>query len=239
MRPATIARFYTTVTPQACAAPGEGYRILLDGRPLRTPAKAELNVPTRALAKAVAAEWAAQGERVDLRAMPITALACTALDRVGPQRARIVADVAAFAEHDMLCYRAEQPADLVARQHALWQPLLDWAALTYDAPLSPTSGIVSVAQPAQALGSLRRAVEAMSDTELAALSCAVAAAGSLVVGLALAAGRIGADEAYAAAQLDETYQAERWGEDREAMQRREAIRQDLEAAARVFALLRA
>lgn len=238
MRPSKISRFYTTVEAEACASPGDGYRVLLDGRPVRTPAKAELSVPTRALAEAVASEWDAQDGEVDLRAMPLTALACTALDLVRPQRAHIVDAVAAYAEHDLLCYRAEQPADLVARQHALWQPLLDWVALTHDAPLTPTSGIVSVAQPAQAVGSLRRAVEAMSDLELAALSCAVTAAGSLVIGLALAAGRIAAADAFAASQLDELYQAERWGEDREAARRRQDIKADLDAAALVFDLLR-
>ncbi|MFQ5775419.1 MAG: ATP12 family chaperone protein [Kiloniellaceae bacterium] len=236
MRPAKFKRFYETAVAQARTA-AEGYRILLDGRPVRTPAKAELSVPTRALATAVAAEWSGQGAEVDLRSMPLTALACTAIDLVRPNRARVVGNVAAYAGHDLVCYRAETPADLAARQHAVWQPLLDWAALAFDAPLTVTAGVVSAPQPPLALAALRRAVERLSDMELAALSCAVTAAGSLVIGLALAEGRIGAEEAFAAAQLDELYQAERWGEDPEAAQRRKAIRSELEAAARVFDLL--
>ena len=235
MRQATFKRFYKT----AVADPSEpaGHRVLLDGRPIKTPAKAEVTLPNLATAEAVAREWSEQGEEVDLRAMPLTALACTAIDLVGPQRPRIVDEVAAYAEHDLVCYRAEGPDELTARQQAAWQPLLDWAALTLDARLAVTHGVVSVPQPPAAVAALRRSVAARGDMELAALSCATTAAGSLIIALALAHGRIDAEAACAAALLDELYQAERWGEDPEAARRRTAIRAELDAASRFLALL--
>ncbi|MFQ6017699.1 MAG: ATP12 family chaperone protein, partial [Kiloniellaceae bacterium] len=210
-----IKRFYETAAAEPCDPLRDGFGVVLDGRAIRTPAKARLIVPTRALAEALAAEWAEQGAEVDPRAMPLTRLACTAIDWVGANRRQVVADVAAYGGHDLLCYRAEAPAGLATRQQAVWQPLLDWAARRFDAPLAVTAGIVSVPQPPEALAALRRAVEGLSDMELVALNAAVTAAGSLVIGLALAAGRIGPDEAFAAAQLDETYQIARWGEDPE------------------------
>ncbi|RMD62363.1 MAG: ATPase [Alphaproteobacteria bacterium] len=232
-----MRRFYKSAT----AAPdpgGRGFRILLDGRPVHTPAKAVLVVDNPALAEAVAAEWAAQEEEIDRRYMALTALCCTALDLVAPERARVIDEIAAYAGHDLLCYRAEAPRDLAARQQALWQPLLDWAALSYDAPLAVTSGIVSITQPQASLDALRRVVTGASDIELAALASAVRAAGSLIIALALRAGHIDAAAAFEAASLDETYQAERWGRDPEAEARRTAVRDDLVAAARIFALLR-
>lgn len=235
----SLKRFYDQAAAAPCAEPEAGYRVLLDGRAVLTPARVEMALPTRALAEAIAAEWAAQGDTVEPRAMPLTGLAWTAIDQVAPGRARVVADIAAHGAHDLLCYRAEGPADLAARQHELWQPLLDWAAVALDAPLAVTAGVVSVAQPPAALDALRRAVAERSDMALAGLAAAVTAAGSLVIGLALCAGRIDAAAAFAAAQLDETYQSERWGEDREAARRRAAIRDDLAAAARFCALLRA
>lgn len=237
MRQATFKRFYTSATADAAPPGTASHRVLLDGRPVKTPAKAVLTLPNPAAAEAVAREWSEQGEEVDLRAMPLTALACTAIDLVGPQRARIVDEVAAYAEHDLVCYRAEGPAELAARQQAIWQPLLDWAALILDAPLAVTQGVVSVPQPPAAVAALRRGVEARDDMALAALSCATSAAGSLIIALALAHGRIDAEEACAAALLDELYQAERWGEDPEAARRRTAIRADLDAASRFMALL--
>ena len=232
-----MKRFYKTVAAEP-AAPCGPYRIALDGRPLRTPAKALLEVPRARFAQAVAEEWAAQGETIDQRAMPLTAYACTAIDLIAVQRGRVAAEVAAYGGHDLLCYRAEAPAALAARQQALWQPLLDWAALRFDAPLKVTAGVVSVAQAPAALKALGATVEALDDLELAVLSSAVAAAGSLVIGLALRAGHLDPQAAFEAAQLEELYQAERWGGDPEAEQRREAIKAELEAAARAFALLR-
>ncbi len=233
-------RFYKTVAIEAVdgAKDGAGFGVTLDGRRIKTPAKAEMILPGRGLAEAVAAEWDEQREEVDPAAMPLTGLVWTALDLVRPGRARVIEDLAAYAAHDLLCYRAEAPTELVARQQELWQPLLDWAARTLDARLAVTAGVVPIAQPPEALAALRAVVAAKSDLELTALSAAVTAAGSLVIGLALGAGRIDAAAAFEAAQLDESYQIERWGEDPEAARRRAAIKADLEAAARLMALLR-
>jgi len=228
-------RFYKTAAVEAI---GADYRVCLDGQSVKTPGRAEMRLPSRPLAEAVAGEWAAQGETVDLAAMPLTVLSWAAIDRVRPGREQAITEAAAYGGHDLLCYRAEAPADLAARQHAAWQPLLDWAARELDAPLTVTAGVVSVAQPAASLTALHRIVAERSDFELVALGAAVKAAGSLVIGLALCAGRIDAAAAFEAAQLDETYQMERWGTDREAARRHAAIRADLEAAARMVTLLR-
>jgi chaperone required for assembly of F1-ATPase len=240
---AKFKRFYAQASwaaaPAESGQSGVSYRVLLDGKAVKTPAKAEMALPYQALAEAIAAEWQAQGEDVEVRTLVLTGLAWTANDRVGPGREGVVDELAGFGAHDAICYHAETPADLIARQRALWQPLVDWAADTLGAPLAVTSGIVSIEQPSESLAALRRAVGAWDDFELTALSAAASAAGSLVIGLALAAGRLDAAAAFDAAQLDESYQIERWGEDPEAADRRAAIKADLETAARFLALLRA
>jgi len=228
-------RFYKTTSVEAT---GADYRVCLDGRSVKTPGRAEMLLPARPLAEAIAGEWAAQGKSIDLAAMPLTVLAWAAIDRVRPDREPAIAEAVAYGGHDLVCYRAEGPADLVARQQAAWQPLLDWAAQELGAPLTATSGIVSVAQPEATLATLRQLVANRDEFELVALGAAVKASGSLVIGLALCAGRIDAEAAFDAAQLDETYQMERWGEDREAVRRRTATRGDLDAAARLVGLLR-
>ncbi|MCH9051997.1 MAG: ATPase [Proteobacteria bacterium] len=244
MTAAKFKRFYERAAAEPCppseggTGGGDGFRVVLDGRPIKTPAKADLVLPSLALAEAVAAEWQAQGAEVEVRSLALTGLVWTAIDRVGSDRARVVEEVAAYAAHDLVCYRAEAPAELVARQQTVWQPLLDWAALSFEARLAVTAGVVPIAQSPEALAALRQAVAAKSDLELTALGAAVTAAGSLVIGLALGAGRIDAAAAFEAAQLDESYQIERWGEDPEAARRRAAIHADLEAAARLMALLR-
>lgn len=215
-----------------------GFVVALDGRPLRTPKKALLRLPSQALADAIAGEWAAQDERIRPHSMPLTALACTAFDLVRPRRAEAVAEIAAYGETDLVCYRADQPPDLVARQQAAWQPLLDWAVLTFDAPLAVTMGVLPTPQPATAVGALSRAVAAHDDLELAALATTVKASASLIIGLALSHGRLSAAGAFEAAELDESFQIEKWGEEPAAAERRELIRAELEAAARFLALLR-
>ncbi len=237
---ARFKRFYEQAAAEACppSQAEEGYRVVLDGRPVKTPAKADMIVPSLGLAEALAAEWQAQGAEVDTRSLALTGLVWTAIDLVRPNRDGIIEEVAAYAAHDLVCYRAEAPEDLAARQHDLWQPLLDWIALTFHAPLAITSGIVSIAQPPEALAALRGAVAARDDFELTALNAASSAAGSLVIGLTLGAGQIDAEAAFAAAQLDETYQIERWGEDPEAARRGAVVKADLEAVARFLAALR-
>ena len=239
MTAAKFKRFYAQASWEA-VPPGEdaGFRVLLDGKAVKTPAKAEMALPSRALAEAIAAEWQAQGAEVESRSLVLTGLAWTAIDRVGPGRQRVVEELAGYGAHDLVCYHAGTPADLAARQREQWRPLLDWAARSLDAPLAVTVGVVSNEQPPETLAALRRAVAARDDFALTALDAAASAAGSLVIALALAAGRIDAAAAFEAAQLDEGYQIERWGEDPEAVRRRADIKADLAAAARFLALLR-
>jgi chaperone required for assembly of F1-ATPase len=240
---ASFKRVYRTAAAVSAAehfdGVGAGHTVTLDGKPMRTPGRTPLVVPTRSLAAAIAREWSDQGDRVKPDTMPMMTLASTGIDRVPPRRERVIEEIAAYGGTDLVCYRADAPADLVVRQQSVWQPLVDWAALTYDAPLSITHGIVPMGQPAAALTALTATVARFDDLALAALHVATASAGSLVIALALAAGRLDAEAAFAAAQLDETYQIEKWGEDAEAAARRAEIRADLAAAERFWALLRA
>jgi chaperone required for assembly of F1-ATPase len=229
-----IKRFYKHAAARAVAG---GFALTLDSRLVKTPAHAPLVVPSRALAEAIAGEWAAQGERIRPRDVPLMSLACTAIDRVVPSREDAIQDLVAYAETDLVCYRAQSPADLAARQQDAWQPLLDWVFLRYDAQLAVTVGIIPVTQPRNAVSALRRALEGRESFELAALAGMVRATGSLVIGLALAGERLTTAEAFAAAQLDETYQMEIWGEDSEAVRRRSALEADLESATRFLRLL--
>jgi len=228
-----MKRFYKIVT----AVPaGDGFGVMLDGKPIKSPAKAAFVLPSRALAEAVAAEWDAQGQAVVPSAMPLMQLAATAIDKVAPNRDLIIDTIAPYGGADLLCYRAEAPAGLVQRQQAVWQPLLDWAMTAHDAPLIVTAGIVHKAQPAASLAALRAAVAAQDPWRLTALHQATALTGSLVIGLALLAGRIDADAAFEAAELDASFQIERWGEDAESTARRAALRAELQAAARLVDL---
>jgi chaperone required for assembly of F1-ATPase len=230
-----MKRFYKTA---AVVAADQGFGISLDDRPLRTPAKALLSVPSRALAEAIAAEWHAQGDEVQLDKLPLTRLASTAIDLVTPRRAQVVAEIARYAGTDLVCYRAGHPPELAQRQHAAWQPLIDWATLRYDAPLEVTIGVVPVAQPPATLRAFAAAIDAYGVLPLAALHMATAACGSLVVALALIEGRLDVEGAFAAAQLDETFEIELWGEDPEQTRRRAALKDDMALAARFIELLR-
>jgi chaperone required for assembly of F1-ATPase len=231
-----MKRFYKETSVEA----GDGgYRVLLDGKPMRTPAKAVLVVPTRALAEAIAAEWREVPEKAEINVshLPLTRLAATGLDRVTTQRERVIEDTAKYAGSDLLCYRAMEPASLVKRQHETWQPLLDWAAQRYGARLAVAGGTTFVAQPPDALARLHGAVAAHGDLALSALYNLTHISGSLVIALAVAEGFLPAAGAFAAAQLDELYQIERWGEDPIATQRHENIKHDIDAGARFLALL--
>jgi chaperone required for assembly of F1-ATPase len=229
-----MKRFYKTA---AASAVGDGYGVMLDAKRLLTPAKLPLAVPSRALAEAIAEEWSAQGPELRPHTMPLMRLASTAIDLVARRHAETVAEIAAYAETDLLCYRADQPSELAARQHAAWQPLLDWATLRYDAPLIVTAGIIPVTQPPATLHALAVAVAAYDPLRLTALHAVTTASGSLVIALALLTGEIDADAAFACAQLDENFQIERWGEDYEAADRRAALKADIATAARFAALL--
>ncbi len=171
--------------------------------------------------------------------MPLTRFANTAIDRVAPQRRLAVEQIAEFVGTDLVCYRAARPPELAARQQAVWQPLVDWAVLRYDAPLEITAGVIPVAQPPASLRAFEAAVAALDDFALAALHLATASCGSLVIALALVEGRLDADEAFAVSQLDESFQIEAWGEDPEQADRRRALAGDIAAAAQFLGLLRA
>ncbi len=216
-----------------------GWEVRLDGRPVRTPARQPLHLPTRALADAVAAEWDAQADEIRPHMVPLTQLSNVAVDRARDQHPQMVQAVFAYAGTDLLCYRADHPPALAERQRQGWQPLLDWCALRYDALLVPTVGVVHRPQSEGALAALRAAVDALDPWRLAALQSAVGASGSLVIGLALLEGRVAPAEAFTLAQLDELFQAEQWGEDAEAAKRRAAILADLEATGRFIAALQA
>ncbi|WP_119301817.1 ATP12 family chaperone protein [Dongia deserti] len=228
-------RFYksATVTPVE-----GGWSILLDSRPLRSPAKRPFVVPTGTLAAAIAEEWQAQGEQIVPRSMPLMQFAATAIDRLADDRGALIEETAGYGRSDVVCYRAHEPASLVRRQEELWQPLIAWVAERYDIALNVTAGIVAVEQPPHTLATFRRVLEACDLFALTALAAATSAAGSLVIALALAEDRLSAEEAADAALLDELFQAEKWGSDPEAERRREAIRADLAAAKRFHALSR-
>jgi chaperone required for assembly of F1-ATPase len=228
-----VKRFYQDVTV-SLASPlegqGAGYAILLDSRPVRTPAKAPLTLPALALAEAIAGEWRAQSETLAPATMALTKLANTALDRVAPRRAAAVAQVMAFV-NDLICYRAPHPASLVARQSAEWDPLLDWAATRYHARLETGIGPVPFDQSAEAVAALRYAVEAFDAFALTALATVAPILGSLVLTLALAESRLDANEAFALSQLDERYQAEHWGHDEAAAARAANLLAEIETTA--------
>ena len=217
-----------------------GHAILLDGRPMRLPGGAVLRVGPRPLAEAIAAEWQAAGRGRDgemgFADTPLTRLAGTAQERIAPDPGPTVAAIAAYGESDLLCYRADFPPALAEAQHRAWQPWLDWAALRHDAVLRVTIGIMHTAQDTQALAALRAAVARADAHRLAGLGLAVPATGSLVLGLALAEGAISAEDAAAAAALDELFQARQWGEDAEAAARRARVGADIALAARYMSL---
>ena len=231
-----MKRFYRRV---AVADEGAGFRVALDGRPIKTPAAAALVLPSRALAEAVAEEWRGQGDEVEVAAMPLMRLACTGIDRVAPRRKAVVTEIAGFAGTDLVCYRAEAPPALVERQRRAWQPLIDWAARHHGARLRVARGVMPRRQPPAALEALESAVAAHNDMALTALWSATTATGSLVIALALAAGRLDAEAAFAAAQIDEAFQAERWGEEPMAARRRAGLRAEIVAAERFLRLLTA
>lgn len=226
-----MKRFYKQATL------GPGRRILLDGRPVKTPGRNDLAPPTASLAEAIADEWNAQGESIDPRAMPLTGLANAAIDRVAPDPAAFASGLAAYGESDLLYYRAEGPAALAARQAELWDPILAWAQQRYDAVFELATGVIHMAQPPETVERLRAAVAARDPFALAGLSPLVTVSGSLLIALAVAEGAIGLEEAWAAGTLDERWQAEQWGEDAEATAALAGRRRDFAAAARFLALL--
>ena len=229
-------RFYKET---ATTLVGSAYEVALDGRSIRTPSGTTLSLPTEALAKAIAMEWAAQTDIIDPTTMPITQLACTALDRVIPNRAAVIADTMAYGQNDLLCYRAAEPPELVQKQADAWQPILDWLSTNVDVPLLVTTGIMHVVQDDDAMAVLNRTVAAFDDFQLTAVVRMTQVFGSLALAIAVTRMHIRWAEAVDLAILDEVYQAERWGEDREAMERRRNMRAEVEQASRLLDLCRA
>jgi len=228
-------RFYRAVSVDG--APPR-VRVLLDGKPVRTPAKRELAPPTRALAEALAAEWEAQGERIDPRAMPLTRLVNSALDGVAEREDAVRAEIGKYAASDLLCYRAEAPAELVRRQAEAWDPVLAWAGSELDAHLVTSRGIVPVSQPHAALAAIEGVVADLDALALAGHHVITTLTGSAVLALAHARGRLTAEEIWAAAHVDEDWQIGQWGEDAEAKAQRERRWTEMQAASRLLRLLR-
>ena len=228
-----MRRFYKEVSVAADRS------ITLDGKPILTPAKARLVAPTQSLAEAIAQEWLAQGDVVLPASMPLTRLANTAIDRTEPLRKSIIAELAGFAAHDLLCYRATEPDDLIARQQAAWDPLLDWVHETFGARLLTTHGVGHVQQDAHAVSALTHALETQDAWTLTGLHAATTITSSFVLALALSEGRLSAAEAFATARIDENFQAEKWGLDAEAETRACRLAVELEMAERFMALVKA
>lgn len=232
-------RFYKEAAAASATPPDAGpFTVTLDGRPVKTPGAKPLTLPTNALALAVAEEWQAQDETIKPTSMPMMQLACTALDRVGAERDAVAARIADFGNADLLCYRATEPADLVARQTDAWQPILDWLADELGAALNVTSGITHIAQPAESLAALADVLAAYDEFELTVVAEIAQVYSSLGLALAVERGRLDRDEALSAAWIDEAFQNEQWGEDHEAMDRRRNLKADADAAVRFLSLCR-
>lgn len=229
-----IKRFYKEVSVRAEPA---GFGVLLDGRAIKTPAGAAMLAPTRALGEAIAAEWRSQGETLKPETMPLTKALNTALDRVAANRAAIVDDLAKYSGSDLVCYRADAPVELVRRQGAAWDRWLEWAGERFGARLAVTTGVTHVSQSEDALERLRGAIALHDNHRLVALHAGITITGSAVLGLAFAAGAIGADDVLAAAEVDAAYQAELWGRDGEAEKARANRLAELRAAEAYLKLL--
>jgi chaperone required for assembly of F1-ATPase len=222
-----MKRFYEHVS----VAPAEGgFAVLLDGRPVQTPAKNRLALPTSALAEVIAEEWRGQGEEIKPVSMPFLRLADTVIDGIIANPAPVVDAVMRFADNDLLCYRADTP-QLAARQAAGWDPMLDWAARRHGADLAVADGLNHIDQPAEALEKLRARVAGFGAYELAALHVAASITGSLVLALALAEGEITPVRAFELSRIDEAFQAETWSQDHEAQVRAAALAREIDVAA--------
>ena len=234
-----MKRFWDTVTLVRVEA---GYHVQLDGKPMNLPTGTRLVVGPHALAEAIATEWrdagGGKGGEMSYADTPLTRLAGTAQERIAPNPLPTIDAIARYGETDMLCYRASAPQPLVARQMRAWQPWLDWAAQTFDAPLRVGEGIAYVNQHKDSIAALRRAVATYDAYALAALGIAVPSLGSLVLGLALAEGALDAARAHALGALEELFEVEQWGEDYEGEARRRNVGIDIALAERFIRLSR-
>ena len=225
-------RFYKTVTVT------DELGVALDGRPLKTPLKSPLLLPTRPLAESVAAEWDAQAAEINPASMILTKLANTAIDRVRRDRPRIEAEVLDYANSDLVCYRADRPPQLVDRHTAAWDPVVDWARTALDAPFEVTVGVIHRAQPEAAITAHALALNDLSDFELAGYHTIMTLTGSALIAMMLARRATVPESAWLAAHVDEDYQIEQWGQDTEAQARRAARYREFMACCRFLTLAR-
>ena len=222
-----MKRFYSDVA----AAPAEGgFVVLLDGKPVKTPGRNTLLLPTEKLAAAIAQEWHSQGEEIIATSMPLLRLANTVIDGVSVNRAGVIDAILRFGENDLLCYRAHQPPELASRQREGWDPLLDWVRRRHGAHMRVAEGLTHVDQSLDALLALRQALEEFDPFTLGAVHVVASITGSLVLALAVAHGFVSGADAFALSRIDETYQAEKWGEDAEAAKRAANLAQELDKA---------
>jgi chaperone required for assembly of F1-ATPase len=228
-------RFYSEVAVRE--EPGAGFAILLDGRPVRTPRKLALVVPTRPLAEAIASEWSAQAERIDPATMPLSKLAITGIDGVARNLPEVAADIVRFAGNDLLCYRAEAPSPLAELQADAWDPILLWIESETDARFRLAEGVMPVTQNPQALARIADLVAPFGAFALTCLHVMTTLTGSAILAVAVAKGQLSLEEAWAAAHLDEDWQISRWGVDVEAAGRRAYRLKEMQAASRFLELL--
>ena len=214
-----------------------GWSVRLDGRPVKTPGKTDMVVPTKALAQAMASEWDAQEDTIDPLTMLVTRACNSAIEKVTPRRDEVAAMLADYGGSDLLCYRAEHPTELVVRQSHAWDPLLDWAADRFDARLTVTSGVLPVAQKPETLSALSAPVQAMEPFELTAFHEFVTLSGSLIIGLAQFERAFPTDHLWTISRIDEDWQAEKWGEDEEATAASNARREGFLQAATFHSML--
>ena len=226
-----VRRFWKEAAagPEGAKDDGGGWPVLLDGRQARTPGGKPLVLPTRALAELVAAEWAAQGEHLDLASMPATRLAHTAIENVPQAREAVAAEVARYAGSDLLCYHADQPADLAALHAQKWDPWLAWAGKELGVALTCTAGIGHITQPPESLERAKALALQLDDFALTALAAATPLLGSAVLAFALQRGALGGEEAYDLSRLDEAFQESKWGVDEEAAERTARLRGEARA----------
>ena len=232
----TINRFYKKAEAVADDS-GSGWRVHLDGRAVKSPAKAEFLLPSEALAQEIAAEWEAQGEKILPHTMPIMQRAATAIDRVAHHRPMVIGEIVGYGRSDLLCYRATFPEDLIERQAKAWQPLLDWAQSELGVALAVTEGVMPIDQDDHALLRLQDHVEGLDDYYLTALHGLTTVSGSVIIGLATVKGHIDAQKAFECAMLDDEYAIEQWGDDAEAVIRRDRHKAELLATGRYLGLL--
>ena len=229
-----MRRFWKAVVLEPEA---DAWTVRLDDRPLRTPARAALLLPTRALGEAVAEEWRSAGATVDPRSMPMTGLANSAIDRIAPDKSAFASGLARYAEADLACYRSEWPPELVERQAEVWDPLLAWARRSFDVDFVTTSGLLHVPQPTATVDRLAHEVTVIDAFRLAGLSPLVTIGGSLIAALAVLQKSMTPEEAWQAVSIDERWQLDRWGSDAEAVTALENRRADFMAAASFLELL--